>query len=136
MDDIVPTIEVLSDGGRTVRTLTNIPEPVTGCMATTLGSKLLLIGGQRGCYRGHSGRVQQFDTATMCWTDLRSLPVKMSNGLLIHTQKRIHVFGGFQSYDVEGHTNDVEAIMDPHEGHWIARRSPWNMAFGAALLLN
>ena len=134
--DIVPTIEVVSDGGKTIRTLTNIPEPVTGCMATALASKLIIIGGQIGPRLSYFARVQEFDTTTLTWAELQRLPMELSNGLLFHTETRIHVFGGHQKEGVARSTNDVEAIMNSREGQWIARRSPWNVVFGAAVFFN
>ena len=100
MGDIVPTIEVVSDGGETIRTLTNIPKPVTGCMATALASKLIIIGGQIGPRLSYFARVQTFDTTTLTWAELQRLPMKLSNGLLFHTETRIHVFGGNQKEGV------------------------------------
>ena len=62
--------------------------------------------------------------------------MELSQELLIHTETRIHEFGGYQNEGVAQNTNDVEAIMNPREGQWIARRSPWNVVFGAAVFFN
>ena len=134
--DIVATIEVLSDQGRTIRTLTSVPEPVTGCMATVRGAKLILIGGQMGDRLSDSARVQEFDTTTLSWAELELLPLEMSNALHFRSESRIHVFGGNQSEGVANAIDDVEAILNERTGQWITRPSPWNVAFGAAVWLD
>ena len=134
--DIVPTIEVVSDHGRTIRILTSVPEPVTGCMAMVRGAKLILIGGQMGDRLSDSARVQEFDTTTLSWAELELLPLEMSNALHFRSESRIHVFGGNQNEGVANDSNDVEAILNESTGHWMTRRSPWDVAFGAAVWLD
>ena len=133
---IVPTIEVVSEGGTMIRTLTNVPEPVAGSMATSVGYKIVLIGGQIGPMLAHSARVQEFDTATSTWTELAVAPMEISNGLYFQTPTRIHIFGGQQTEGVANDTDDVEAIMNYDEGKWMHRRSHWGIGFGVALWLN
>ena len=134
--DIVPTIEVVSDHGRAIRILTSVPEPVTGCMATVRGAKLLVIAGQVGDQLSDSALVQEFDFSSSSWAQLQFLPFEVSSGLYFRSESGIHVFGGDQNEGAATDNNDVEAILNESTGRWMTRRSPWDVVFGVAVWLD
>ena len=145
---ICDSVEVISESGKTIRSCSTMPVPVSGCHAVVVGYRILVLGGWLepepryafGLDLGSREPMQEFNTLTGIWTTLRDLPRSNSeiealcfdSGICVHTGTSIRLFGGFHS----GDEMLAELITDECLQRWKMKRSRWRFATGVAVSLS
>ena len=143
---ICDSVEVISESGKTIRSCSTMPVPVSGGHAVVVGNRILVLDRLEpepryafGLDLGSRKPMQEFNTLTGIWTILRDLPRSNSvidalcydSGMCVHTGTSISIFGGFNS----GNEMFVELITDETFQRWKIKRSRWCFATGVAVSL-